>query len=142
MSSDGAHLGINAEDSMKAVLGGEQPKKRMSPIEMREYLMSQEGPGGYDGTAAYCAKLVLEAMLADPSLASIPADTKWDFNAPKVDGKYVVITKGLYETLKERGTPLDQLDLTGFMWGWAVNAARYCVELEPVPNPAIITIGG
>jgi hypothetical protein len=28
-------------------------------------------------------------------------------------------------------------DCTGFMWGWAVNAAKYVVGASPVANPAI-----
>ena len=31
-------------------------------------------------------------------------------------------------------------EMTGFMWGWGVNAARRCLDLLPVHNPAILTI--
>lgn len=51
-----------------------------------------------------------------------------------------VLHRSLYDELKDRGVAIDALDLTGFMWGWAANAARYCVELPPAPNPAIMEI--
>lgn len=48
-----------------------------------------------------------------------------------------VVTAGWYEQMKDQGV-MPALDLTGFMWGWAVNAALRCMELPPRPNPAII----
>jgi hypothetical protein len=35
---------------------------------------------------------------------------------------------------------LGALGITGFQWGWAVNAARFAESLPPEPNPAIITV--
>jgi len=32
-------------------------------------------------------------------------------------------------------------ECSGFQFGWALNAVRAIVELPPVPNPAILTIG-
>jgi hypothetical protein len=29
---------------------------------------------------------------------------------------------------------------SGFQWGWAVNAARSILNLDAVPNPALMTI--
>lgn len=34
------------------------------------------------------------------------------------------------------------LDLTGFMFGWAINALRSMIELPPVADGATVTIGG
>jgi hypothetical protein len=138
--TDGAHLGLTAEASLDAVLGNARPKENsgMNPVEMRDYLMSQNQPDGYSGTAAYCARLLLEAFLTEPTLARLPGDDVWDHSDGFENRK--LVTKGLWSTLKERGSEIAELDLTGFMWGWAVNAARFCVELEPVANPAIITV--
>lgn len=39
------------------------------------------------------------------------------------------------------GVALSDLDLTGFMFGWALNAARQLCALPPGPNGAIVNIG-
>lgn len=36
----------------------------------------------------------------------------------------------------------DELGLSGFMAGWATNAVRQMMHCKPLPNPAILTIGG
>lgn len=56
--------------------------------------------------------------------------------------KYVKVRDGLYDVMKAEGIDLAELELTGFMWGWAVNAARKVLGDGPVPNPAIVEIGG
>ena len=33
------------------------------------------------------------------------------------------------------------MELTGFMWGWAYNAAARVLGLNAQPNPAIVEIG-
>lgn len=139
--SDGAHLGVSANEALAAVIGGETPTTTRNPVEMRAYLLAVECSDNFDyeTCAAYAARLILEAFIADPRLAALPADTKRDYSHGYGPGARV-IQVGLYDVLKEQGVPIDQLGLSGFMWGWAVNAARYCVELEPVPNPAIIDI--
>lgn len=50
--------------------------------------------------------------------------------------------RDLYGVLKEARPDLAATfsDITGFQWGWAVNAAKYIVGQPPVPNPAIVTI--
>jgi hypothetical protein len=153
--SDGAHAGVDAERALGTILGGEPApdetgEKTMSPVEMRAKLEAQEQPEGYDGTATYAGKLILHFLLDDPSRASIPNENVYDREAFRRDGKPwdkfsdYIVQAGLYEVMRDAGEPwaeVTRLDLTGFMWGWAVNAARYCVELPPVPNPAIITVG-
>lgn len=39
------------------------------------------------------------------------------------------------------GVELDDLGLSGFMYGWAVNAVRQMCGLRPGGNPAIVTLG-
>lgn len=153
--SDGAAFGLGADQAMRAVLGGDQPAEEdlMSVGEMREKILTARPPEGpsaasgwtYDDAANYAARLVLEYLLADPRRASIPTENEYEHGA---DGRLVsngsgglnLVTAGLYETMKGDGVPIDDLGLSGFMWGWAVNAARRCVELPPVPNPAIVAI--
>ena len=137
MSDDGADFGATAEQGMKAVIGGERPEKVMDPVEFEVYIMSQGGPGDYSGTAAYAAKLILLHLRGHPEDARIPVEDEYD---PKNNYK----PKGIrnLSSVMFAYPEFKQLDLTGFMWGWAVNAARRCCELPSVPNPAIITIGG
>lgn len=144
--TDGAHLGVGAERALKTILGGEPqpaPEERQTAEQMRdEILATTVDPHTYGGTANYAAKLILEWLLADPLRAQGPAENVYD-NGPDgqmlwVDGHAVVKERGWYDLMKADGIALDTLDLTGFMWGWAVNAARRCLELPPVPNPAII----
>jgi len=52
------------------------------------------------------------------------------------------IEKGLLATLKRRFPHLavDVGQMTGFMHGWAFNAARKIAGLEPAPNPALLQL--
>lgn len=154
MSSDGAHVGVGAERALSTILGGEpEPaetgEKTMSPVEMRKHLEAAQ-PNFYDGTAAYAGKLILHFLLDDPTRTSIPTENVYDMERFRAEGEpwnrfgEYLSEPGLYEVMKDAGEPwneIGRLDLTGFMWGWAVNAARYCVELPPKPNPALLTIG-
>jgi hypothetical protein len=148
MSDDGAHLGYTAEQGMKQVLGGEEPEETMTTAEMAAWIQGatlEQSYDSYNECARYAAKLILNAFLADPSLTNLPAETEYDWDGDPAHGTQgmkseYIIQLGLYEVLKDRGAPLKELELTGFMYGWALNAARRCVEVGPVPNPAIVTI--
>ena len=145
MSDDGADLGMNADEALGVVLKGDPaPEKPVrSTKEFAAMIMGTTGPGGYEGTANWCARLIVEWLLADPTRAEGPTE---DVYAEDEDGQMKwpaeVITPGWYDRMKADGIDLASLDMTGFMWGWAVNAARQIVELPSVPNPAIVTIGG
>jgi hypothetical protein len=122
-SPDGAHLGYDAEQALGAVLGGNQPDPAdtMTAGEMRIWLLSataDHAMDNYGECARFAGKLVLNWFLSDTS--RVQTDP--------------------YQDMKAAGIPLADLGLTGFQWGWAVNAARRCLELEPVDNPAILTI--
>lgn len=120
--------GYTAEDGLKAVLGGENIDKinkkegAMSPEGMRKYI--ENAPKGknvsYSDEARRFAKAVLELADKNPEVF-LERSTKdiHDFYK-EIDGDY---------------------DLTGFTYGWAVNAVRYVLSAKPVANPAIITIG-
>lgn len=145
-TDDGAHEGVAAEAAMKAAIGGEQPASVQTVQEMAASIMAvtPDDANTYDGCARYAAKLIMEWLLEDPSRAAGPTENVYELGD---DGRMVwpavVVTAGWYDRMKEDGHAgaLEQLGLTGFQWGWAVNAARRCVELPPVPNPAIVTIG-
>ncbi len=142
--SDGAHLGMSAESALSVILSGDDPaeKPTMDPAEMREWILSAQDLGDafdYDSCARYAARLILEYLLADPRRAQIPTEVVYQLDdRGQMVWPAVVITPSLYDAMKADGIPIDALGLSGFMWGWAVNAARRCCELPPVPNPAIL----
>ena len=151
MSQDGAHLGYGAEAAMRGVIGGEEPPKRMDVTEMREYIMAApESAGNYDDCARIAAKVVLGVLDTHPQAVNMPADSKHEWpkkpdGSTDWDAEPTITELGLYEFIRDSVPDayarLDDLGLTGFQWGWAVNAARRCCELPPVPNPAILEIG-
>lgn len=153
MSDDGAHLGYGAEAAMKGVLGGEEPPRRMTAAEMRaDILAAPDRPGSYDDYGRTTAKLILGFLERHPEASEMPADSehKWptlgdgttDWNA-----KPRTVVVGLWEYMKTAEPEWYAAhahvwdELTGFLWGWGVNAARRSLELPPVANPAIVVIG-
>jgi hypothetical protein len=135
---DGAHQGVSADRALKTILGGEdQPtEEEMESVEdMRNRLlgMTSEDATDYGSTADYAASLVLHFIMADPARRiAIPTEGTYEWPL-KPDGTKdysqpsTQTVKGLYDVMKEAGPPYDEigdLGLTGFMWGWAVNAAR------------------
>ena len=151
MSSDGAHLGVKADRAMQTIVGGDpEPaeEERMTAAQMAEWIRgavpeSAAGPGwDYGECARYAAKLVLDWLFADPTRATGPVESVWRTGPDgKTDWSNPVIEQpGWYERMKADRVPIDDLGLSGFQWGWAANAARRCLELPPVPNPAIVTI--
>lgn len=168
MSDDGADLGVSAEVALSAVMGGEQPKPedKRDPVQMEAYLRGApdtiggygEGGSGYEDSARLLGKYVLEFMLLHPESSQLPSETEFDRDHPAFQewmntGHW---TEGVKEAVKmeslgdfwERVEPesyreaMDKVQPSGFQFGWALNAARYCCELPSVPNPAIMTIGG
>ena len=121
MSIDGANLGVDAEKCLKTVLGGEQPEKenRRTPQQMREYLMSapedyEGGQKSYGEAARWLARQYL--ILLDEGF----------------EGE-------LYDEVKRKQDD-RAMDFTGFMVGWAENAARYVKGKSEIHNPAIVEI--
>lgn len=150
--SDGAHQGVTPERALKTILGGEPAP---TPDEGNEWFVLRDkvrdaapNPDTYDGCALRAARLILEYFDEDEEREALPTENVY---AKDTDGQLVwedegrslkLVQPGLYEVMKEAGiTELEYLGLTGFQWGWAVNAARHIKGLPPVPNPAIITIG-
>lgn len=160
LSDDGADLGITAERALRTVLGGEgQPAEdeRDTPEVVRARVMaslSRAEPRDYGDAADMAAGMVLTYFDRTPEARDWPAgrggkwvdvetgepwtgDPQWDRMeyrpAPGPD---------LYEQVKAMSEGrLSDLGLSGFQWGWAVNAAKYAVGAPPVPNPAIMTVG-
>jgi len=152
--SDGAHLGIGAERAMKTIVGGE-PHPTEAECETIEQMRARilAAPiesKSYDGAATACARLILEAWKKYPQLIEVPHTGVYLNNADgqmvwEECGGAVTLVPGLHDALKqvyrERPEALAVLSgLTGFQWGWAVNAALRCIDQPPVQNPAIVTV--
>lgn len=148
--NDGAHMNIGAESALGAVLGSEETPERMTDEEFERVIRTAPiAPGlGYEGGANACARIILDAYEAYPELQDMTdsrtylhlADGDIDWSNPISTNRTLTdVIKRLYP----EGTPEHDhviVDLTGFMWGWAVNAARKVLGLGPVPNPALVTI--
>ncbi len=149
MSDDGAQLGYGAGQALVAVMGGDQPspEERMSVEQMHAAIMATTWPipadvpdsEHYSYCSNYTAKLILQWIMADTSRAQGPVENIYAVDA---DGKTDYMAQpaelGWYDCMKADGVPIAELGITGFMWGWAANAARRCLELPEVPNPAIL----
>lgn len=151
--TDGAHLNVGAANAMKTILGGDEPE----PMTDEEFeAMIREAPlspgmWDYGAYANATARIVLEAYERWPQLQEM-ADTHvylsdsngfadWNVNGI---GSAVVLNRTLYDVIKQIYPEHYEaifIELSGFQWGWAVNAARKILDLGPLPNPAIVTIG-
>jgi len=141
---DGAHLNIGAEEGMKANIAGEEPHP-MTDEEFEQMVREAPIPGdSYSGQANATAKLILEMYEEYPQTRELPEEREYlrdlDGHVDWNDPIYLNVT--LYDVTKKAYPQHHELflDLTGFMWGWAVNAARKILGLGPLPNPALMTI--
>lgn len=148
---DGAHMGVSANRALKTILSGEdQPteEEQMDPVQMRDWILQpdidygDDMGEGYGEVARRIARTILTYYMADPRRATIPTESEYDWEADPDHGAHgmkpeFVKHLGLYDIMKQEGVPFEP-GFTGFQWGWAVNAARRCVELPPVPNPAFL----
>lgn len=140
-------MGVGAERALQTILGGEdQPSadERTTPQQMAAYLLSASSEAhSYDEGARLAGRIVLEYLQMHPEDAALPADDKHEW-PNGWDAPSVIVAPGIHGQMerKEPGAieKLRSLGLTGFMWGWAVNAAKYALDLPPVANPAIVTI--
>lgn len=146
---DGAHIGVGADRALETILGdAPQPtdEECQTADEMRaEILACTEDPHTYGGTATFMANRILNWLLANPARAQEPPEVDYDWDGDPDRGAdgckpEFVRAPGWTTLMKADGVWPDGIDLTGFMWGWAVNAARRCLELPPIANPAIIDV--
>lgn len=159
MSDDGAELGYTAEQGLKAVMGHEQKEpERITPEELRARLHANPGDS-YSQGSNLLALGILRVFEQRPETVTWPADPRSEFFVKGTDevatGEQIrahpesldwrrVDDRDLSEAFKTVATPEEMTayeGCTGFMWGWAVNAAKYVVGAPPVANPAIIEIG-
>lgn len=146
--SDGAQQGASCNDALAAVMGGDQPEKFETVEQMHARIRAAPiAAETYDGTATACARIILEAYEQWPELQALPAEARYLW-LPNIEApvRHVQLTLGLHDVLKDIYSDRPEVlavlrNLTGFMWGWAVNAARRCLGLSEQPNPALLTVG-
>lgn len=152
--SDGAHKGVGAERALATILGfaPEPTDGECETVEqMKARILSApiEAEASYDGCATACARLILEAWQRWPKLHAVPSEavylTDEHGGLVVIDDGLVELIPGLHSALKsvyrDRPDALAVLSaLTGFMWGWALNAALRIIDQPPEPNPALLEI--
>lgn len=134
MSTDGAHLGVNAERALDTILGGKPSPaedEQMDAETFRTWIKTADREDSYGETARLCARYLLEYLTAHPEDVTLPLDQWLPYRT----------SEGVWDKAMAENPRLKEMDLTGFMVGWAFNAARRCIELPPAPNPALMTIG-
>ena len=118
MSVDGASEGIMPTRALRTILGGEPhppTDDQNTPSTMARMIeeASKSPPKDYDEMCLYMAKWMCDTLRSDQSLGMNAA----------------------YDAAIKLG--MKDVGPTGFMVGWAYNAARTALNLPTVGNPAI-----
>lgn len=128
MLADGAHLNVSAERAIDTILGGKESPgedEQMSKEEFAEWIRA--APMNFDDEFEYgeasrrLAKLYL-TVLEDGCDAEEGHDV------------WFIIKERWPERAEATG------DMSGFMHGWAFNAARNILALPPRQNPALLEL--
>jgi hypothetical protein len=155
MSGDGAHLGVNAKRALDTILGGKPSPaadEQMDAETFRNWILTADREDSYGEKARLCARYLLEYLTAHPEHSQLPLDNTYDYDRAQAElGRWpnglgemerFRSADGVWDYAAATHPKLREMDLTGFMVGWAFNAARRCLEIPPAPNPALLTIGG
>ena len=129
MLADGAHLNVNAKRALDTILGGEESPKedeQRTDQEFAEWIRStpiedSTSDADYGEASRLIAKLYLMALEE-----GCEGEDAWDV---------WLLVEERWPELAERAS-----GGTGFMHGWAFNAARHVLGLGQVQNPALLEI--
>ena len=139
MMVDGAHLGMNAQQALEAVLGGKQSTEAeeapMDDAAFAAYIRAepQGEPADYAEAARHAAHYLLRYLEAHPDQQYWPLSNQYDWDgirANKVDfsdeaaRQPYLLHEGVWDHVETAYPALRTVGLTGFMAGWAFNAAR------------------
>lgn len=110
------------------------------------YWQGQRLVADYSGTTDIAARAVLDFLESHPEHEGAPGENEYAPGAfSNWDGNRETAPKptriGVYDLMKANGYALDILDLTGFMWGFAYNTARWLRYDGTEANPAIVEVG-
>jgi hypothetical protein len=162
VSEDGATQGVSAGDALNVILRGESEDDQVHarPDEFAATIRTAVGPpweygvpdegkmsDGYTACANWLARQILEWLEGDLTRGLGPVEDSIEWGktpSGQIDwSTHTVTAKGWSTLMKEAGFfPDGMYGCTGFQWGWACNAARTILDMPPVSNPAIMTIGG
>lgn len=156
-SPDGAHLNYTADAGLKAVLGDSEEQasaERMTDEQFAAYIREcpDDAATSYEGGARLAARYMLVWLEAHPSEQWRPLEDEIDWKKFEADSvtmedwetkrsQYIAV-EGAYDRIAEEYPAIHDIGLTGFMAGWAWNAARKVLNLAPQVNPAIVEVGG
>jgi hypothetical protein len=155
--SDGANQGVMPERALGTILGGkDQPtdEEKLSRQELLEKIRGASlAPDSYDDASLAIARVIVEAIEKYPCLRSVPMEAEYlrDANEKMVwfedrESPAIHIRPGMYEILEklhpDESSPerVVMNGMTGFMWGWAYNAAAHVLFMDQQRNPAIVEI--
>lgn len=98
---------------------------------------------GYGEAADVAARAILDFIETYPEYEDAPGENQyaedcWEGFDGSAEKMPKPIRLGLYDLMKAAGHDLGKLDLTGFMWGFAYNTARWLRYEQGEGNPAII----
>lgn len=151
--TDGAHLGVSADRALDTILGGNpspSEDEQMDAETFRTWIKTADREDSYGEVARLCARYLLEYLETHPEDSQLPLEPTHDWERMRADlgdvfpsreqmAKYQT-AEGLFDKAEVAHPHLKEMGLTGFMAGWAFNAARRCLEMPPAPNPALLTI--
>lgn len=153
---------LGDDDEREAINRGERER---TPEQMREDIFEGADAHSYGGAANALAAVLIRVMDEQPEARQWPGQDEGDWRHEDdetfcdsfidCDRQHDYVRRGepnLTDAFKQwvadnRDDPLAAVGdealrgATGFMWGWAVNAAKYVHSQPPEPNPAIMTIG-
>lgn len=166
--SDGASIGVRAGRALGTILGGKEPPPMPNTVEERQaalqdlekLIRTRPLPGDGlpvwkrdpkavgDDAYSFAAECVAHCflVLADDDPKILDTDTVYgpdNTDHKEMWGRLAGKDRASWEALKAKWPGADDWfgGTTGFMVGWAFNAARSIKGYGPVGNPAIITIG-
>lgn len=141
MASDGSDLGIDADRALKTILGGEpapEDDERQTPQQV-EARVAAARPDSYGGATDCITRAVLRLFAQRPETRAWPTDPSYDHSKTPS----VMLGPDLFGATKEVADDAESKAIdgcTGFMWGFAVNQARWLFSLPTHGNPAIISL--
>jgi len=134
MLPDGAHLNMDAKQSLGVILGGEEhpSKDELGSDEsfaewIRSAPMDFGGDLSYSEASRRIANLYLQVLEDGRSSKQVSGCAReWD----------------IWRVAKKRWPELTSgaSGASGFMHGWAFNAARHVLSMPPVQNPALFEL--
>jgi hypothetical protein len=128
---------------MGAILAGDETQT-LTDAEFEETIRSASKPvewdeeTGYDDSANYTARLILEMYESYPQTQTLSEERVY-LEYPKKWEDPISLNVTIHDVYKALYSDID-MGISGFQWGWAINAARTILGLGPVPNPAILDI--